>query len=116
MRNRFLLLSDAALKNSLHLVGGPGSGKSRLLGRLLICQWLARGRPAVVLDPTGGVRSNLLDKLIRQPPEVRQKLWPRLVYVDAGASDFIVPTPLYVHLYEGDTAFSIANRLPAILK
>lgn len=116
MLNRLLLLSDSALKNGLHLVAGPGSGKSFFLGRILVWLWLVWGRPAVILDPTGSVRSFLLDKIIRQPIEVRKQLWSRLPYVDTGASDFVVPTPLYYRLDERDTAFAIASRLPAVLK
>ena len=36
--------------------------------------------------------------------------------MDAGASDFIVPTPLYYRTRASETLFEIANRLPAVLK
>lgn len=116
LAERLLILSDASLKNGAHLVAGPGSGKSRLLGRILVWQMLLRRKPQVILDPTGGVVDNLLDKLSRLPLEYRKKLWPRLVYVNAGATDFITPTPLYYRMSENDTLFEIANRPLAIFK
>ena len=113
---RLHFLSDPALKNGIHIVAGPGSGKSRLLGRVITWQALLRGLPVVVLDPTGGVVLNLVDKIGRLPLPLRQRLWSKLVYVDAGATDFVVPTPLYYRLGETDTLFAMANRFPAVLK
>lgn len=114
--SKLFSLSDSALKNGLHILGGPGSGKSRLLGRVIGWQLLQRGRACVILDPTGGIVSNLLDKLVRLSREERQLLWPRLVYIDVGATDYIVPSPLYYRLDAQDTLFAIANRFPAVLK
>lgn len=114
--DRLLVLSDAALKNGVHLVAGPGSGKSRLLGRILAWQLLVRRKPQIILDPTGGVWDNLLDKIGRLPVANRRQLWPCLQYVDAGATDFIVPTPLYYRVRDSDTLFEIANRFLALVK
>jgi hypothetical protein len=116
LTDRFLLLSDAAFKQGVHLLGGPGSGKSRMLGRLLAWQNLLRRKPQILLDPTGGVVDNLLDKLSRLPLAARKSLWPRIRYIDAGATDYLVPTPLYYRVGVGDTLFAMANRFPAILK
>jgi hypothetical protein len=112
----FRILSDSALKNGMHLVGGPGSGKSRLLGRIIAWQALLRRKPMVLLDPTGGMALNLIDKISRLPMAYRKQLWPRILYVDAGATDFVVPAPLYYRLGEEDTLFAIANRFPSVLK
>jgi hypothetical protein len=114
--DRLHLLPDAALKNGVHIVGGPGSGKSRLMGRILAWQAFLRGKPVVVLDPTGGIVANVVDKIARLPRPVREKLWPRIVYVDAGATDYVVPTPVYYRNRDTDTLFEIANRLPGVLK
>lgn len=112
----FFRLSDAALKNGIHIVAGPGAGKSRLIGRALGWQQMTRRKPQVILDPTGGVVDNLLDKIVRLPIALRRKLWPRIVYVDMGATDYIVPSPLYYQISPTDTLFAIANRFPSLLK
>lgn len=109
-------LSDSALKNGVHIVAGPGAGKSRLMGRLIVWQHLLRHKPQVILDPTGGVVDNLLDKITRLPIEVRRQLWSQLVYVDVGATDFIVPSPLYYKVSHQDTSFAVANRFPGLIK
>ena len=110
----YLLLG--ALKNGIHIVGGPGSGKSRLMGRLLAWQAFLRGMPVVILDPTGGIVANVIDKIARLPQVLRKQLWPRILYVDAGATDHVVPTPLYYRNGTSDTLFAAANRFPAVLK
>lgn len=108
-------LTDAAFKNPTRLVAGPGSGKSRWLGRVLGWQVLVRHQPQVIFDPTGGVIDNLVDKIMRCPPALRRKLWPRLVYVDVAATDYIVPSPLYYRLRPTDTLSEIANRFPDVV-
>lgn len=113
---RLLIINDAALKNGVHLVAGPGTGKSRLLGRLLAWQLFVRRLPLVILDPTGGVIDNLIDKISRLPQVYRQQLWPRIAYVDLGATDYVMPSPLYYRQAADDTLFAIANRLLAVLK
>lgn len=112
----FFRLSDTALKNGIHLVAGPGAGKSRLMGRGIVWQQMIRRKPQVVLDPTGGIVDNLLDKVTRLPFELRRKLWSRITYIDMGATDYIVPSPLYYQISPNDTPFAIANRFPSLLK
>jgi hypothetical protein len=113
---RLHFIADSALKNGVHIVGGPGSGKSRLMGRVIAWQGLMRRMPVVVLDPTGGIAVNITDKLRRLPLEQRRWLWSRIVYVDAGATDYVVPSPLYTRHSDGETLFEVANRFPAVLK
>lgn len=109
-------LTDSALKNPTRIVGGPGSGKSRYLGRVIGWQVLVRNMPQVILDPTGGVTDNLIDKIMRCDKETRQELWKRVLYVDVAATDYIVPSPLYYRLRPTDTLLEIANRFPAVVK
>ena len=114
---RMGFLTDSAFKNPTRIVGGPGSGKSRLMGRILAWQALVGGKPQVIFDPTGGVGDNLIDKLMRcEDEDVRRRLWRRIVYVDVAATDYVVPTPLYYRLRSSDTLFEIANRFPAVVK
>ncbi|MBW7884703.1 MAG: type IV secretion system DNA-binding domain-containing protein [Caldilineaceae bacterium] len=101
---------DDARRSGIHLMGGPGSGKSRALGRLLAWIDFLRGSPQVVLDPTGGTIDNFLDRLILQPPAVQELLWPRVRYVDLGASDSVTPMPLYRRRHAQESWFAVANR------
>ena len=116
LAKRLHFIADSALKNGIHIVGGPGSGKSRLMGRVIGWQPFMRGKPVVVLDPTGGIVANIVDKISRLPLEQRRRLWPRIVYIDAGATDYVVPSPLYTRRCATETLFAAANRFPAVLK
>lgn len=107
-------MADAALKQGVHIMGGPGSGKSRFLGRVLVWQALARGLPTVVLDPTGAIMDNVADKMSRLPVAEGQQLAARLIYADVGAKDFIVPTPFYTRHSATESYEEIANRLTAV--
>jgi hypothetical protein len=109
-------ISDSALKQGVHIMGGPGSGKSRLLGRLFAWTALVRQRRLVMIDPTGLTIDNLLDKIVCLPLELQQEFLQRIYYIDAGAQDYVVPTPLYDRQSEAETFFEIANRLPSVLE
>lgn len=113
---KLFVLSDSALKNSVRIVGGPGSGKSRLLGRLIAFQTLVRGKPQLILDPLGTVTANLIDRICRLPLAARQRLWPRLHYIAVGAKDYVCGTPLYYRLHAQETLLESASRFPAVLK
>ena len=112
---RYLRLPDAAFKSSVRFVAAPGTGKSRLFGRFIAFPNLVRGKPQFVLDPTGGIVSNLLDKLIRMPASAQRALARRIRYVDVGASDYIVPMPLYQPGHSAETLYETANRFPMVL-
>src|SRR4051794_8794270 len=81
---------DAALKQGIHIMGGPGSGKSRLMGRFMAWEALIRGLPAFVCDPTGQITANLFDKLSRllifnnEDLAQYKNMVQRIVYVDVG--------------------------------
>ena len=94
----------------IYLVASKGSGKSRAMGRWLAKQDLLRGIPQVILDPVGGTIDNLLDAVSRLPVEQQRAIWPRIVYVDMGATDAVVPFPLYYRLGERDTLYQISQR------
>lgn len=107
---RLAWFGDEGRRNGIHLVAGPGSGKSRALGRMLACLDLMRGFPQIILDPTGGTIDNFLDQLIGLPPALQEQCWPRVRYVDLGSTDAIVPLPLYYRLSPHDSLFVVANR------
>jgi hypothetical protein len=107
---------DAVRNMGIYLVASKGSGKSRALGRWLAKQDLLRGIPQVILDPVGGTIDNLLDVIIRLPAAQQAQIWPRIVYVDMGAEDYVVPFPLYYRLRERDSLYQIAQRYLDVLR
>lgn len=113
--NEHLFASDAALKQGVHVVGGPGCGKTRLLAFFTWQAWVRR-QPCLILDPTGGITDMLLTKMRGLAPAYRTPLWSRLTYIGEGASDYVLPRQLYHRVSEHDTFFTIANRLPAVFK
>lgn len=115
-RQKLQFISKSALKLGMYIIAGRGAGKSRFMGRILVWEQLIHGEPAVVLDPTGGITDTLFDKILRLPAEYQAQLWPRLVYIDAGAKASLFPSPLYYRLTAQDTFFEMANRLVSVLK
>ena|SRR5918992_183971 len=80
------------------IVAGKGSGKTTFLTCLALEDYL-KGRPQVILDPLGTVSDSLLFRISRfltyVPPALHPRYWERLRYVDLGATDFVVPFPIY---------------------
>lgn len=113
---QYQFISQAALKLGTHIVGGVGSGKSRLLGRIFAWMVLLSKRPGVILDPTGGVVDNLFDKIFRLPPSDQTALWQRIIYITPGNKEALFPTHLSYHVRTDDTLAEIANRFPSVLK
>jgi len=100
----------------IHIMAGKGSGKSRLMGRVIGWQDFARGVPLVIFDPMGSTIDNLLDKITRLPPPVQRKLWQRVRYVDmSGREGYVVPFPLYYRLGR-ESHFEIAGRFVDVVR
>ena len=104
----------------LYLVASRGSGKSRMLGRVIAWQDFLAGIPQVIIDPVGGTIDNFLDKVahfLQYVPKSQQyRFWQRIRYVDMGSKEFIVPFPLYYRLGT-ESLLAIAERyLQVILK
>ena len=64
-------LPVADARQHLHVMGATGSGKSTLLCNM-ICDDVASGRGAVVLDPKGDLVTDILDRL---PASAADKVW-----------------------------------------
>lgn len=114
LAKRLQFISDSALKNGIRVLGAPGCGKTTLLG-IMAWQLLLRQQPTVILDPTGGIVAYLIHKISRLPIEYRKKLWPRITYVDAGARDYIAPSPLLFKFSDDEELFETANRFPQVV-
>lgn len=107
---RYLWLPDSARSMGINIMAGKGSGKSRLLGRLIAWLDFVRGVPLVIFDPVGGTIDNFLDKIVRLPDEQQRAAWSRVRYVDAaGFHGHVVPAPLYYRL-GSESLYSISQR------
>src|SRR6185369_1879830 len=81
---------------AIYLLAYKGSGKSRLMGRVICWQDLLRGIPQMVIDAVGGTIDNLLDCVLRLPAAQRKEVLPRLRYFDmSGQGGYVCPLPLY---------------------
>lgn len=110
-------LTDGGRLLGVHIMAGKGSGKSRLMGRLLAFQDLYRGVPLVILDPNGPTINNLLDKLARRPSKEQEYFFPRIRYVDmAGSGGRIVPWPLYYQASASESRYRVAQRYLEAIK
>jgi hypothetical protein len=110
LQQRLLWLPDHSRNMGIHLLAGRGSGKSRLMGRVIGWQDFIRGVPLIILDPAGPTIDNLLDKLTRLPATTQTQLWPRIVYVDmSGQGERIVPFPLLYRL-GNESSFAVSQR------
>lgn len=99
VRSAVIHLPDSVRSMGIYLLAGKGSGKSRLMGRVIAAQDLLKGNPQVILDPNGPTIDNLLDKISRLKGEHQHPLWPRIRYVDMGGKNGSVVTwPLYYQL------------------
>jgi hypothetical protein len=108
---RLLWLPDSARNMGIHLMAGRGSGKSRLMGRVIGWRDFVRGTPLVILDPAGPTIDNLLDKILRSPQRQQEQLLSRVVYVDmSGKGTRVVPFPLYYRQDSDESLYEVSQR------
>jgi hypothetical protein len=111
IRKRLLWLLDDARSMGIHLQAGKGSGKSRLMGRVIAWLDFLRGVPTILFDPVGTSIDNFLDKMARLPRELQERLWPRVRYVDmSGQYGHVCPFPLYYRLGD-ESLYEISQRV-----
>lgn len=116
LEKRLLWLPDHTRSMGIHLQAGKGSGKSRLMGRVLAWLDFVRGIPLVILDPNGPSIDNFLDKLTRLPREQQERLWKRVRYVDmSGKSGYVTPFPLYYRL-GNESLYEISQRYLDVIR
>lgn len=109
-------LPDTTRSMGIYLVAGKGSGKSRLMGRIICWQDFLKVRAQVILDPNGPTIDNLLDKIARLPQAQREAALARIRYIDmSGKSGHIVPWPLYTRV-QGESLYETAQRFLEVLK
>lgn len=107
---KLVWISDEARSMGIHVMAGKGTGKSRLMGRLIGWLDFMRGVPQVIFDPHGPTIDNFLDKLVRMPPEIQRRLWPRVLYVDMSGKDGqVIPFPLF-YRFGKESTYEISQR------
>lgn len=110
LQSRLLFLPDKSRNMGIHLVASKGTGKSRLMGRVIAWQDFVRGIPLVVFDPHGPTIDNFIDKITRLPADVQKRLWPRILYVNmSGAANSVITFPLYYRL-GAESLYAISQR------
>jgi hypothetical protein len=115
-QERLLWLPDSTRSMGIHIMAGKGSGKSRLMGRVITWLDFLRGFSQVIYDPYGPTIDNFLDKLNRLPDPIRQKLLSRVVYIDmSGRFGRILPFSLYYRM-GNESLFKISQRYLDIVR
>lgn len=127
------LFPDAVRPNGVHIIGAPGAGKSRLLGRGPVFDDFIRGIPQVVFDLPGGTHDNFIDKVDRIVPDYERRWWEqyhqplpsewvcylesvqalfaqRIVYVDMSGKQAVMPFPLIYRSSAEESFYEIAQR------
>jgi len=116
MKHKLFWLPDGSRNMGIHLVAGKGSGKSRLMGRVIAWMDFIRGIPLVIFDPVGPSIDNFLDKVVRLPREYQERLWKRVRYVDmSGSSGTVTGWPLYYRL-GGESLYSVSQRYLDVIR
>ena len=119
------LLRDQSRSMGIHVLAGRGSGKSRLLGRIIGFRDFLVGVPQVIMDSHGATVDNFLDALSRLVAhlsgtgklsrEEQEMIWRRVRYVDMSAKHgHVVPFPIFYRL-GNETYNDIASRFLDIL-
>jgi hypothetical protein len=113
---RLLWLPDSTRSMGIHIMAGKGSGKSRLMGRMIAWLDFIRGVPQVIFDPHGPTIDNFLDKLQRLPPESQSRMMSRVQYIDmSGHYGYIHPFPLYYRL-DSENLYEVSQRLLNVIR
>ena len=96
-------LKDSTRSLATLVLGGKGSGKSFAVGRDLGWRTFQAGIAQILIDPTGALADNFLQKLLETtehlPPDQKEAVWRRVWYVDMAASDgYVTSWPFYFRL------------------
>jgi hypothetical protein len=115
------LISHSARTRGIAVIGAPGVGKSRILGRVLGWGSFLSGIPQLICDPIGTTIDNFLHKLITElqylPESEQRKYRERVKYFDlSGSSGYVMQLPLYFRLGTERSLREIAVRLPQLYR
>lgn len=93
-------------KLGIVIIGGKGTGKSRVTAREILHQDFWQGVPSVVIDPLGTISDEFLDKVLRTLHALRRQralsseeerlIWQRIRYIDmSGRNGLVTKWPIY---------------------
>jgi hypothetical protein len=116
LRSTHAWIPDDARLNGIAILGGPGSGKSRLMGRLIAFLDFLRGMPLIILDPVGSTIDNFIHRMALLPREYQERLWQRVIYVNPNHPERVVPFPLLYRLSDTESLASIALRFIEVVR
>jgi hypothetical protein len=94
------LLHPEGLTMGSVVMGKPGSGKTSWLAKIIV--WLLKNFPKwafFILDPSGSLVNSILSLILQEPLEVRNLLLEKIIFVDLGNKDVVVPLPSFSPLY-----------------
>lgn len=108
-------LKDETRTLATLVLGGKGTGKSFAVGRELCVRTFQEGIPQIIIDPTGGVTDNFLQKMMEitenLPDDQRQAVLQRIWYVDMAASEgYVTSWPFYFRI-GSESLYASAQRL-----
>jgi len=113
---KFIWLPDDSRSMGIHIMAGKGSGKSRMMGRMIAWLDFVRGIPQVIFDPHGPTITNFLDKFVRLPRELQVRASKRILYVDMSAKcGYVVPFPLYYQM-GSEGLYEISQRFLDVVR
>lgn len=107
----FRLLADRGRGMGIFVLATRGTGKTRLLGRVIAWQDFIREVPLVIIDPVGALVDTLFDKITRLPKDEQEQLWSRIRYVNMnGGEERVTPWPIYYRARPDEPLEAIATR------
>lgn len=106
-------LNEELRRLGIHVVSGKGTGKSRLLGRIIAFQDVA-GRwriPTIIIDAMGMTINNLLHMIGHLPPDKQREVWERIRLFDmVGRDGYVMSDPFYFR-HGTESLPDVADRL-----
>jgi hypothetical protein len=118
-QRKILTVSPGGRVMDTEIAAGKGSGKTTFLTCLALEDFL-KSYPQVIFDPLGTTSESLLFRISRclthVPPALHSRFWERVRYIDVGATDFVVPFPIYSRLASDRSLQEAAERYLSVIQ
>jgi hypothetical protein len=110
-----VLFPDKVRTMGLNILGNRGTFKTHILS-FVVAEDCRRGVSSIVVDLTGDLTNNSLQRLSQLPRHTQEQIGKRLVYVDmAGRAGDICPFPLYYRL-GNESTYEISQRILDVIR